>query len=1810
MLKMFTGKRKGKIALAMAWILVFTSFVIPASAAGYSYTDGNYTGSGTGRGGKLSVTVTVSGSAISAIEIGDNQETPSYLEKAKGVIDKIILAQSTDVDMVSGATMSSRAIAEATEDALNQAYTGIFDSGRGTAASPYIIATAEQLKAFRDSVNGGETYKDQFIALGGDISLKDNRWVPINGFAGTFSGAGWTISGLTIGSPEAPEETTEAGLFATLADTAVIKNLGLTEVSIYASNAANMVYAGGLAAKTSTGTSGQGTVIDRCYVTGTVISSVTTVGKLSYAGGLTGYLGSYSSVTNCFTNISVNSKAGDTLSAYAGGLSAMAAGNTAVVNCYTLGEVTGTSANTNMGAVAGGLFGMSGGKSYNCYSFSGVTVNNVKDSSYQTTAYAPVGVLAGQVPGSGQMDTMYYAADTNVTINGVSQTPVPAVGKGSGNAEPVNLTGVSAKAADFKSLASALNNGLKSVNVTVPGGISFCEWEGSVSGAALSSRIYVNPDIGNNIFAGGEGTAEKPYLIATEEQLRAFAVSLNERIDYKGLYIQLANDIDVSSKDWIPVGEGEYSFCGTFDGAGHQISGLKYGSKEEPKNADGYVYIGLFGVISEKGLVKNLGLTGVGLYTTGENSVNTASIAGYLDLGGIDNCYAVGTVSGKTTTAGNNFAGGLVGNQYKGYIINSWSDVEVRSEAAGKYASEAGGLVSLNNRGLIANCYTLGNASGDAVRASEGMAYVSNLVACQAGTVVNCYVTGGVTADSYSYYVGAVSGMTTGIGKGFLSYYNKEAVQKIDSQVPNPFVAVGTTISTNEDGIISSGFNYKLEGFRLADMRSKGFAETLNNNFKSFPVDLSQWLPGDRTLKTWIFDESKNRVVPAGEDASITYVPVTVEDSSPASYKAGTYYGRAADDHDMMVSVTVTKDKMKEINMLSKKTNSAVYSAVIDAVLKAQSTGIDYDKGNVSVTRLLEAIDKALKKAAAGDTSAYGMADPAIFAGGNGTAEKPYKIANARQLAAFAASMNEDENYEGKYVILTDDISLAGVNWIPTGGGNGSYAFRGTFDGGGHTVSKMTIGSDIQPADFAFAGLFGYVNRAAIKNVKLTQVSINNHYTGEGRSYGGTLAAAIETGTCIDNCSAWGSISNQGKNMSYVGGLIGYTSGIASAASYITNCSTDVDVTAISDTSWIYAGGISGLNNRTYIVNCYTLGDTTGNSTNNMNKAAVGGIAGMQAGYVRNCYALGNTATLPASTDIGGYAGRHSGIAETYSAYYNAEASQYSGNTPLSPAQGVGAYTPSSTTGLVAAEKVESKSTNSMKSAEFALLLNGYLTDSKVTAGLPQNISLKTWTYDTVSGYVIHLGETADNSGGGTTSGGSASGGSGSGSTGNTTSGTIALNGFSGNAEFVIAKDGSQGRINAAISLPAGQILSQINAGGEGKPRELTIPIGSEELMKLLKEKEYQELVMTVTLPDSLRNNKAININLRLAKELLKTAGLEGKTVRASVADEKGRELYSWNFSSENLLKTDKIFKDVNLSLERRAIVKNSSTVDISDEAPKEISDGLAVHFFHDGILPAQAEVKIYVGDLADTGNQLKTGSRLYLYHRNKETGKLDTLPYGYGYTIDKDGCITINLVHCSDYVILAQKAGNRLITSLLNQVKVTPGKLLLYAGTSEGTTDISVKLPDTLELVKDGKDRTVSSAIGGVTVACRSSNTAVASVNSTGKITAKKAGTAKITTIVTLYSGKSKTVTTDITVKNPYLVFTSGPKSLKTGDSAVYAVKGYGVDIGKLEWSTVKKGIIVIDKVTGKAAAKSKGTDYVIARAGKTSIRVKVVVR
>jgi hypothetical protein len=118
-----------------------------------------------------------------------------------------------------------------------------------------------------------------------------------------------------------------------------------------------------------------------------------------------------------------------------------------------------------------------------------------------------------------------------------------------------------------------------------------------------------------------------------------------------------------------------------------------------------------------------------------------------------------------------------------------------------------------------------------------------------------------------------------------------------------------------------------------------------------------------------------------------------------------------------------------------------------------------------------------------------------------------------------------------------------------------------------------------------------------------------------------------------------------------------------------------------------------------------------------------------------------------------------------------------------------------------------------------------------------------------------------------------------------------------------------------------------------------------------------------------------------------------------------------------------------------------------------------------------------------------------------------------------------------------------------------------------------------------------------------------VAAVNSKGVITAKGTGKATIITRITLYNGQTKSFKTMVTVKKPYIAFSKSTVKMKTGESFIFELTAYGLEISDIKWSTKMRSILVINKKTGKATAVSKGTDYVIVRTGKKVIKLKVVV-
>ena len=233
-------------------------------------------------------------------------------------------------------------------------------------------------------------------------------------------------------------------------------------------------------------------------------------------------------------------------------------------------------------------------------------------------------------------------------------------------------------------------------------------------------------------------------------------------------------------------------------------------------------------------------------------------------------------------------------------------------------------------------------------------------------------------------------------------------------------------------------------------------------------------------------------------------------------------------------------------------------------------------------------------------------------------------------------------------ITLDKNIDLTGKDWTPIGT-SFDNSYTGTFDGGGHTITGLTITTKDQ-----FVGLFGYLNRAGtVKNVVMEGVQITSN-----QIYGGSIGGVVgySWGT-IENCSVSGSVSGT----KCVGGVVG-----AQKAGSITGCSSSatvkgtVDVGGVAGEKWgsmtacyatgnvtleidspknLSGGGLVGFNGGSGVLACYATGNvtSTGSSTGNVH---IGGLFGDNYTTVTACYWKNNQErgykTAPESTKVDG----------------------------------------------------------------------------------------------------------------------------------------------------------------------------------------------------------------------------------------------------------------------------------------------------------------------------------------------------------------------------------------------------------------------------------------------------------------------------------------------------------------------------------------------------------------------------------------------
>ena len=493
---------------------------------------------------------------------------------------------------------------------------------------------------------------DGFSPIGTDISR----------FTGRYFGQGYTISNLYTEISNG----VGVGLFGKT-DGAWLMDLVLEDIDIQGSSEV-----GGLAGSTFA------TIISNCSVSGDVQAD------LSYGGGLVGYCGSGSSISESCSSADVWFSDSD--ANYYGGFLGSNYGD--IDNCYSTGDVSGAVNNgISQGRIMGGFCGIIvDGELNKCYSSGGVYMSpgvvwSTNDRGFLGSEYSGIynsffnTETSGQPGGYGAIGITTAQMRDHNTFEDVSWDFILETTNGEDDLWDMDQ------------------------RVLYNNGFPLLSWQDGVD-------EYVE-----QYFSGGNGTEASPWEIATLEDLRFLSENVDEFGDY--YYIQ-TGDIDASdTANWndegtsddvlegfLPIGRIQYhNFEGEYNGNYHIINNLTINRTESTDTK-----IGLFGYMSW-GEVHDLGLENVNIMGYSE----VGGFVGKMDYATISRCYTTGVVYAEDCNVGG-FVGYAVTNDYNGWdniIENCYTKCIISSN--GGYS---GGFMGKSWYSITRNCYSTGTVSG------------------------------------------------------------------------------------------------------------------------------------------------------------------------------------------------------------------------------------------------------------------------------------------------------------------------------------------------------------------------------------------------------------------------------------------------------------------------------------------------------------------------------------------------------------------------------------------------------------------------------------------------------------------------------------------------------------------------------------------------------------------------------------------------------------------------------------------------------------------------------------------------------------------------------------------------------------------------------------------------------------------------------------------------------------------------------------------------------------------------------------------
>ncbi|MDF2587519.1 MAG: coagulation factor 5/8 type domain protein [Anaerocolumna sp.] len=315
-----------------------------------------------------------------------------------------------------------------------------------------------------------------------------------------------------------------------------------------------------------------------------------------------------------------------------------------------------------------------------------------------------------------------------------------------------------------------------------------------------------------------------------------------------------------------------------------------------------------------------------------------------------------------------------------------------------------------------------------------------------------------------------------------------------------------------------------------------------------------------------------------------------------------------------------------------------------------------------------------------------------------------------------------------------------------------------------------------------------------------------------------------------------------------------------------------------------------------------------------------------------------------------------------------------------------------------------------------------------------------------------------------------------------------------------------------------------------------------------------------------------------LPKDIITT--LKGKpiTLQLRMSD------YSWFIEGKDI--TGEKLSDIDLSITKKVNMIPESTIN-STAGDRKIME---LQLAHNGEFGFLAILSLNV----DEGNNGSIAN-LYYYDPVKKDLMLQSVN-----RVDEYGNVNFTFTHASDYVIVYDDKA--MLDKEISNIKVKASEKILYVGGTIGkTASIKVTLP---EIIKNA----ITNGIVVESIKFESSNKKVATISKDGKILARSNGTTTITTKITI-DGKELKFTDKITVKKASITVQSQKTSFKVGEVYTYKISLNGFTKSDVTFTTTEKSIVAISEKSGKAVAKSKGTDYVVIKCRNISKKIKVTV-